>query len=249
MKVMRVLQVILLLMMVLLLHSCGNKKVIDKKAAAIVAKCIEAHGGENYKNMDVSFDFRDYRVRLQQDASSYRYERTTTDSAGNKRQDLLYNGTFERRLNGKLQQLSAADALKYEEAINALAYFALLPYKLSEPAANLQFLEETSIDNKPYAKIAVSFDKEGGGRDYHDEFCYWINLDNYTMDYLAYASGGPRFRKAVKSTKVGGVVFQDYENYEVLDTTIATSKYDAEFIAQRVKLLSVIEQIGYRSNK
>ncbi len=97
--------------------------------------------------------------------------------------------------------------------------------------------------------IGVSLNTEGGGKVYLDEFCYWINQDTHTMDYLAYASGGPRFRKAIKREKVAGVVMQDYENFEVLDSTLATFNYDKAFTAGKVKLLSKIEQQNYASNK
>lgn len=69
------------------------------------------------------------------------------------------------------------------------------------------------------------------------------------MDFLSYSSGGPRFRKAIKREKVDGVIFQDYENYEVPDSTLAIFDYDKAFIAGNVKLLSKIEQQNYTSNK
>jgi hypothetical protein len=69
------------------------------------------------------------------------------------------------------------------------------------------------------------------------------------MDYLAYASGGPRFRKAIKREKVDGVVFQDYENYEIPDSTLSVFNYDKAFLEGRARLLSKIEQQNYSSNK
>lgn len=91
--------------------------------------------------------------------------------------------------------------------------------------------------------------KQPGGKDYQDEFCYWINQNDHTLDYLAYASGGPRFRKATKREKVAGIVFQDYENYAVPDSTRATFNYDKAFMAGDVRLLSKIEQQNYTSHK
>jgi hypothetical protein len=48
---------------------------------------------------------------------------------------------------------------------------------------------------------------------------------------------------------VGGVVFQDYENYEVPDSTLATFDYDKAYQSGNVKLLSKIEQHNYTSHK
>ena len=229
--------------------SCNYNSAKDKKATEIVNECIAAHGGKNYRNMDISFDFRQFRVHLKQNGGTFLYERTSKDSLNNVWHDELTNDSFTRKMNGKKVALSQKEIHKYKEGLNAISYFVLLPFKLSEPAVNLEYLGEITIENKVYEKIGVSFDAAGGGKDHLDEFCYWINKTDHTMDYLAYASGGPRFRKAVKREKVDGIVFQDYENYEVSDSTFATVNYDSAFIAGKVKLLSKIEQQNYTSNK
>lgn len=229
--------------------SCNHKSAGDEKAADIVDQCIVAHGGENYRNMDISFDFRQFRVHLKQYNGIFLYERTSKDSLNNVLHDVLTNDSFSRELNGKKQELTEEEMNKYKEGLNAIAYFVLLPYKLSEPAVILEYLGETTIDNKKYEKIGVSFKITGGGKDHLDKFCYWIRQTDHTMDYLAYANEGPRFRKAVKRETVDGIVFQDYDNYEVFDSTLATVYYDSAFIAGKVKLLSKIEQRNYTSHK
>lgn len=229
--------------------SSSAKKEIDEKAKAIVDQCIEAHGGSHYQAFDVSFDFRKFKVRLKQTGAQFSYERTMTDSLNNVYHDSLTNDAFVRKLNGKPLELSQKDTNKYREGTNSIAYFVLLPYKLSEPAVNLKYVGETTIANQSYDKIKVTFDQEGGGKDYEDEFCYWINRQTHTLDYLSYANGGPRFRKAIKRQTVGGIVFQDYENYEILDKTLPTTEYDQAFLAGKSKLLSKIEQSNYVSNK
>ncbi len=231
----------------LMVISCREKRPQDQKARSIVAQCIQQHGGDHYRNMEVSFDFRQFRVHLKQKEGSFLYERTFRDSANNTVRDILTNNDFNREVNGKKQSLSKKEADKYQEGLNAIAYFVLLPYKLSEPAVNLKYLGEITIDSIKYDKIGVSFEANGGGKDYQDEFCYWINKTSHTLDYLAYASGGPRFRKAVKREKVTGIVFQDYENYVVADSTLSTANYDQAFLTGNVKLLSRIEQQNYTS--
>ncbi|HPH17132.1 MAG TPA: hypothetical protein PLE32_00095 [Haliscomenobacter sp.] len=226
-------------------QSCSGQKDADPKAAEIVRQCVEVHGGRNYRNFDVSFDFRAFKVKLQHKGGKFRYERSTKDTLGNTIVDILTNEGLTRSINGKAQ--TPED--KYRESVNALAYFALLPFKLTEPAVNLKYLGETSIDKQQYDKIEVSFDAEGGGKDYKDVYCYWINQQTHTMDYLSYATGGPRFRKATKRTKVGGIVFQDYDNYEIKDTTLSTQDYDRVFMEGKAVLLSKIEQTNYVSHK
>lgn len=229
--------------------SCNQNKTRDEKAVAIVTKCIATHGGEHYRNMDISFNFRQFRVHLKQQEGIFLYERTSTDSLNNKLHDVLTNNSFSRYLNGNKQTLTQTEIDKYKEGLNAISYFVLLPYKLSEPAVNLKYLGEVTIENKMYEKIGVSFDATDGGKDHLDEFCYWINKADHTLDYLSYANGGARFRKALKKQKVDGIVFQDYENYEVIDSTLSSINYDSAYIAGKVKLLSKIEQENYTSNK
>lgn len=226
---------------------CTASKQQDEKASAIIKKCIAVHGGENYKHLDVSFDYRKFRMHLMQDDGKFLYERTTKDSAGNIVNDVMTNDGLVRKMNGSEVDLSKKDNDKYKEGLNAIAYFALLPYKLSEPAVNLKYIGEINIDNNTYDKINVTFDKEAGGKDHQDEFCYWINKKTHTMDYLSYSNGGPRFRKVIRREKVDGVIFQDYDNYKIQDSTISTANYDTAFKSGNAILLSKIEQSNYSS--
>jgi hypothetical protein len=162
---------------------------------------------------------------------------------------VLTNEYFSRKINGKKQNLSSKESEKYKEGMNAIAYFVLLPYKLSEAAVNLKYLGETTIENNEYDKVYVTFEKEAGGKDHQDEFCYWINKSSHVLDYLSYSNGGPRFRKAIRRQNVDGVIFQDYDNYKILDTALSTSDYDKAFNAGNAKLLSTIEQKNYTSGK
>jgi len=229
----------------ILLTACSQQRPNDPKAKEIIAKCVETHGGENYQNFDVAFDFRKFRVRLKHTGTAFVYERTTQDTLQNQIHDRLTNGEFVREINGKSQALSDKDLSRYKEGTNSVAYFSLLPFKLTEPAVNAQYLGSIAINGQVYEKIKIWFEAEGGGKDHEDVFCYWINQKTHTLDYLSYANGGPRFRKATKRETVGGIVFQDYENYEIADTTLTTSDYDKAFLAGRAKLLSKIEQSNY----
>lgn len=239
---------ILIATLLLIAISCSDKRPHDEKAIHVVEQCIEQHGGESYRDMDVSFDFRQFRVHLKQNEGIFLYERIYRDSANNLLQDILTNDSFRREVNGKKQDLSPEETNEYKEGLNAIAYFTLLPYKLSEPAVNLKYLGETTIENKKYDKIGVSFETAGGGKDPEDEFCYWINQSGHTLDYLAYSSGGPRFRKATKREKVDGIVFQNYNNYAVPDSSLAIHNYDQAYRSGNVRLLSKIEQQNYTSN-
>jgi hypothetical protein len=51
-------------------------------------------------------------------------------------------------------------------------YFA--SYKLQDASVNRKFIEETTIKDKQYDVVGVTF-QDGGGKDFDDEFHYWIN--------------------------------------------------------------------------
>lgn len=236
---------ILFLSLITLLSSCGHNSE-DTKAKNIVKKSIEVHGGKRYDNFNVEFDFRKFHIKLihqtENDGSlRFRYERSSKDSLGNTITDIINNEGFVRNRNGVEIKLSEKDVIKYTNAVNSIAYFVLLPYKLRDKAVNLEYLGEMTIENKKYDKIKVWFDKVGGGNDFEDIYCYWFNHDTHTLDYIAYANGGPRFRRATTRQNVGGIIFQDYENYVITDTSAQTNEYDKAFIAGKDSLLSVIE--------
>jgi hypothetical protein len=113
---------------------------------------------------------------------------------------------------------------------------------LKDNAVNLEYLGETTIEKEKYDKIKVWFDKEGGGKDFEDVYCYWFNQKTHLVNYLAYTNGGPRFRRVKNRQTVGGIVFQDYENFAITDATVQAQDYDKAFIAGKDSLLSLIEQ-------
>lgn len=218
----------------------------NNDASQIVQDAIKAHGGNNYNRLQVQFIFRNKNVMLYQRRDSFNYATIYKDSTGQSIKDELSNQGFHRKIDGQIKALPDSMAMAYKEVVNSIAYFVLLPYKLSEPAVQLEYLGQIKMEDNIYNKIKVSFKQESGGTDYKDVFCYWFNTKTKMLDFLAYSNGGPRFRKATKRTTVKGVVFQDYENYELLDTSLNSIDYDSAFIKQQVKLLSKIEQTNYK---
>ena len=221
----------------------------EAMAKNIIAKSVEVHGGKAYNAFDISFDFRQFHFRVRQSRKSYFYQRSFKDTLGNEIADYLENGAFHRTVNGKKVELSEKEVVRYREATNSVPYFILLPYKLLDKAVNPVYIGETTIEGETYHKIKVTFDQEGGGMDYEDQFCYWFNKKTNTLDYLSYSNGGPRFRKVIKREKVGDLIMQDYHNYQILDKEIPVTEYDKAYLEGKFKLLSTIEQKNYRINK
>ncbi|MFZ1454511.1 MAG: DUF6503 family protein [Saprospiraceae bacterium] len=230
--------------------SCLNmdaQKKTDKVAQQLIDQCIEAHGGSNYEKLNVTFDFRQYKFSIKQHKKGYLYDRIYTDSLGNNLKDILNNGVYSHEQNGKIIPLSEKLKSRYREGVNSVAYFMLLPYKLRDKAVNSQYIGSIELDGQNYDKIKVWFDKEGGGQDHEDIFCFWIHQSRHTLDYLAYTNGGPRFRKCTKREKTGGVIFQNYDNFQIMDKEIPSDQYDQAYKEGKYKLLSKIEQNNYKT--
>lgn len=219
----------------------------EHDARAIIQKAIDAHGGEAYENKRIEFDFRTFHLVLEHQGGRFRYVRTHRDSSGTLIEELLTNDGVTRSLNGQRQKLDTAQTRKHSNAVNSVAYFVLLPYKLNDQAVLADYAGESQIDGQKYDKVRVRFRAEGGGEDHQDTFFYWFNQQTHTMDYLAYSEGGPRFRKAVNPQTVGGIRFQDYINYkgDSADTT-SVGNYDRRYEAGLLPELSRIEQKNIR---
>ena len=216
-------------------------------AQSIIKKAIDVHGGVAYENKRIEFDFRTFHLVLEQQGGRFRYVRTHRDSSGTLIEEVLTNNGITRSLNGKRQVLDTAQTKKYSNAVNSVAYFVLLPHKLSDQAVLADYAGESQIDGQKYHKVRVRFRAEGGGTDYQDTFFYWFNQQTHTMDYLAYSEGGPRFRKAINPQTVDGIRFQDYINYKGdADDTTSIGNYDRRYEARQLPELSRIEQKNIR---
>src|SRR5690606_27958457 len=106
------------------------------KEQNIIDKAIEAHGGEAYTRAQISFDFRNTHYKILKIPSSFEYSREFTDSLGVLVKDVLNNTGFVRTFNGTETAVTGEREQAYSNSINAVAYFALLPYGLNDAAVN-----------------------------------------------------------------------------------------------------------------
>ena len=218
----------------------STEKKMDK-ADSLVARTIEAHGGKRYDTAQYAFSFRKKRYTFRNSGGRSLYSVRT--GAGDTL-DVLDNGKLTRTIDGTATELSNKDVAKYSEALNSVIYFATLPHKLNDRAVNKSYKGRTKIKDREYDVVGVTFDAEGGGADHQDEFRYWIDTSNHTVDYLAYNyetnDGGVRFRSAYNARTVEGIRFQDYVNYEAPIGTPLDS-LPALYEAGELKELSRIE--------
>lgn len=206
------------------------------KADSIINTAIKAHGGDLYTNADYSFTFRDKKYRFKNDGNNYEYS-SEVQKGDSLIKDVMINSDFTRYINSQKQNLTAEDGGKYGESLNSVIYFATLPHKLQDASVHKKYVEETTIKGKKYDVIEVTFGQDGGGKDFDDQYQYWINKETHLMDYFAYNyqvnEGGVRFRAAFNTRVVNGVTFQDYINYEA---PVKTPLKDLPALYEQAKL-------------
>ncbi|MDO6390217.1 hypothetical protein Q4E40_08780 [Pontibacter sp. BT731] len=237
----------LLFLLLITITSCQTEKQPD--AQQIVDQAIEAHGGERFLKSAVSFQFRDRQYRALRDGGAFVYSRTLTDSTGQQVRDVWRNSGFTRTVNDVEVELPEEKQKAYTASVNSVIYFALLPYALNDEAVRKEYLGEATIKGEPYHKVRVTFAQEGGGEGYKDVYVYWFHQQRHTMNYLAYSfqenDGGTRFREAFNPRTIGGILFQDYNNYTLKNETIPLEAYDQAFEAGKMEKVSevVLEDI------
>jgi hypothetical protein len=229
------------LFLVSLCWSCNQ----EKSAENVVQLTIEAYGGDRVYASQVDFDFRDKHYSAFYKDGHYQLQRLFEDSIGGIIQDVVNNDGFARTINDSSVILDEEWMGRYSRSVNSVVYFFRIPFVLTDQAVKLKKLANGTIDGQTYYKIETTFGEEGGGDDFDDRFIYWINIDNFNVDYFGYSystdGGGKRFRKAMNYRKINGWLMADYINYEPNDLTIPLDEYDVYFKEGGMKELSIIE--------
>ncbi|PHN03350.1 DUF6503 family protein [Flavilitoribacter nigricans] len=243
------------ILLLLILWACGNESgdqlsqneggsAVDS-AQWVIDKAISAHGGDKVDNSHIEFDFRDRHYISDRQGGAFTYERIWQDTTGDQYRDVLTNDRLYREINGERVELSAKDSSAYANSTNSVLYFALLPYYLNDPAVRKTYLGQGDIKGQTYHKVKVTFRQADGGKDFEDEFVYWIHQDDFTMDYFAYNyivdGGGARFREAYNVRTIDGIRFADYVNYRPEPEIREVATFDRMFNEGKMKELSRIE--------
>ncbi len=230
----------------LIIISCSSPSTEEpSKAQQIIDASIAAHGFDNLTNKKITFDFRGREYAVERFPDSYNYYRIWQDSLGLVTDKLVNSTNFSRNINGQLLQIEEEWAQKYSRSVNSVLYFFQLPFGLNDPAVNKNFIGEIQLEGETYHLINVTFQQEGGGEDFEDQFLYWINQQTNLVDYIAYNyitdGGGVRLRKAINRRTIEGLVFQDYINFKPDDKSTPLDQLDDLYIEGKLIELSRIE--------
>jgi Family of unknown function (DUF6503) len=228
------------LLILIFAFSCTKTLTVDE----IIDHSIEAYGGQKVYNSAIEFDFRKKHYLAKYHNHKFILSRTFSDSTG-QIVDALTNEGFTRMLNDSIVSLDEEWAGKYSRSVNSVVYFFRIPFILKDEAVKPELLGVATLKDNTYYKIRVSFSEEGGGDDFDDSFIYWVNQENFHIDYFAYSystdGGGKRFREAINPRTVNGLYTVDYINYKPKDMKVAIEDYDKYFLEDGMKELSRIE--------
>jgi len=220
------------------LYCCNSNR-----AQQVVDKAIEAHGGEKFQKVKVEFDFRERHYTSMRNRGKYTYTRAFNDSTGRVK-DVLTNDSFHREINGNRVPITDERAEAFSNSVNSVVYFALLPYGLNDPAVRKSYIGERTIRGNAYHLIRITFEEEGGGQDFEDVFLFWINPENFRVDYFAYSyksdGGGIRFREAINPRILNGLLFQDYNNFKPKSDTVTLDQMQELFESNALEKMSLI---------
>lgn len=233
-----------IIFLLVLFNSCNEEKK-QLTAQQIIDKTIENTGGVLYENAKIDFTFRDTQYSSKRQNGQFELTRSVSDSTGLKK-DVVTNNGFQQFLNDTKVNLPDSTATKYSNSVNSVHYFVQLPYGLNSGAVIKELVGEAEIKGENYYEIQVTFKQDGGGTDHHDIYMYWINKEEFTIDYFAYkfytGKGGIRFREAYNPRTIEGLRFVDYKNYKIEPwEKIDLNTLDELFQNGKLELLSEIK--------
>lgn len=215
-------------------------------ADSLVHAAIAAAGQWRLDTATVSFRFRDKTYGLDRRDGRYVYTRNYTDTAtGAEITDVLTNDDFARTTDARATSLKPEDRDAYREALNSVVYFAFLPRWLADVGAIREYEALDTLGGRPYHRVRVRFRETGGGTDFQDEFLYWFDVGDYSLDYLAYRyetdGGGVRFRESYNERAEGGIAVRDYRNYAPPEgASVALDDLAGAWTAGELELLSTV---------
>ena len=226
----------------LLSFACQSPK--SKKVEEII-NTVVVNSGFDSAIFSVNFDFRDHHYSLTQKPSFYSFSRSIIQKEVEVKDIMTSNQTLKRYLDGVPIKISDSIRGVYSNSLNSVMYFFQLPKPLQDSSVIKVLMSSIEINGYSYWTIKVTFKEEGGGEDYQDEYRYWINQNNYEIDFLAYNyqsdGGGTRFRRAINKRKINGMFFQDYENYKPFQIFEQLDNLPKLFEQGNLELISLIE--------
>ncbi|MDC1261522.1 deoxyribose-phosphate aldolase [Polaribacter sp.] len=219
------------------------KKENPLTAQQIVDKTLLHSGADKVGNTQIRFQFRDKKYAAIRKNGKFLLERTAHNATSTVR-DVLSNEGFTRFKDGVPITVVDSVNVKYQNSINSVHYFSVLPYGLNDKAVQKKLLLSSVVAGKDFYKIMITFSEDGGGEDFEDVFVYWVGKEDFLIDYLAYSfhtnGGGKRFRVLKEQCSKNGIRFVDYHNYQPINSETPLIDLDVSFDKKQLKKVSEI---------
>lgn len=233
---------LVMLIVIVFISSCKPEiKVLT--AQELIDKSIVASGADKVSAAAIDFDFRNRHYTAIRNKGKFSLIRITKNET-TETKDILSNVGFERYRNDAFVIVPDSMVTRYSGSVNSVHYFAVLPFGLNDAAVKKKLLKEATIKGKAYYKVEVRFSEDGGGEDFDDVFVYWINKQDFKIDYLAYSfhvnGGGKRFREATNERIINGIRFVDNNNYKAKNASTKLENLDKAFENSGLEKLSEI---------
>jgi hypothetical protein len=212
-------------------------------ADGLIRAAVRAHGADRLRRGRWAFGFRGDRYVMARDGGRFRYERHTAQG----QVEVLDNGGFEVRRDGRPVDLDPAQEAARRNALNAVVYFASLPLPLLDPAVRAQRLPDQKVEGVPHPVVEVRFAEEGGGTDHEDVFRYWFDPETGRIARFAYSfrtgGGGVRYRVPIQTRRVRGFAFVDWENHGLDDPNVPLAALPDLHAAGNLRRISTIRSV------
>ncbi|MBZ0113059.1 MAG: hypothetical protein K8J08_11400 [Thermoanaerobaculia bacterium] len=214
----------------------------------IVDRSIEFHGGDLYRHSVVSFAICSksgcFDVTTRMDGGLY--DHTAEESQGDRRRwARSTNDSIEGREFGKEIPVSESEAQRWRDWVTARVYFALLPFRLTDPSVYQHDLGTVDWEGRELHRVKVTFEGKSSS-DASDEFLYWFDPKTARLEFFAYTyvnsdgSRGLRFRKLHNYRRVGGILVFDQENFGREDHSLALEEINPTTVRERLQEVSQI---------
>lgn len=233
----------ILFLFLIVIVSC-KPSATKLSAQEIIDKTILSSGADKVANSKITFKFRDKEYAAIRENGNFKLFRDYYFKDSITIDEVLTNDGYERLKNAKSIKVADSMISKYSNSINSVHYFSVLPFGLNDEAVRKKLLPSSTIKDKEYHKIEITFSENGGGQDFEDVFIYWIGKQDFLIDYLAYSyhtnGGGKRFRVLKEQCSKNGIRFVDYHNYKPLNKNVNLIDLDKEFEKNQLKKISEI---------
>ncbi|MEM9556660.1 MAG: DUF6503 family protein [Acidobacteriota bacterium] len=189
----------------------------DASMPEIVARSIEAHGGDAFLHSTVRYELCSKsgcsQVIVERDGGLFTHDVTTPSDDGSLRIEAT-NDTVRIWRGGVEQAIEPGDAQRWRDQATARIYHVFLPFKLGDPSVRFEDQGLETWSDGPLHRIAVRFEP-GSSTDAEDQMLFWFDPESAHLVQFAYSYHDPdglRFRRLHNPRRVGGLLFHDQEN-------------------------------------